>query len=111
MGITNKQEAQGNNNVVIAHVFGAPILEADSSKAVTTSASSVTLDVDRLYRIVAEFNTYFYFGLTGGDAATANNSSLLVAEVPEVFRCPAGLPELHLLGTASGTVWVSELDV
>lgn len=111
MGTTNRQEAQGNNNVVIAHVFGAPILEADSSQAVTTSASSMTLTKDLMYRLVSDVDCYFYFGLTGGDACTANNASLLVEKVPEVFRCPAGLPELHLLGTASGTVWVSELTV
>lgn len=105
------QEAMGASNVVVAHVFGGPIVSADSSQAVTTSASEVALTTNKVYRFVSDVNCYFYFGPDDGDDATADIASLLIAEVPEVFRVPKGMTKVFFLGTASGTVWVNEMGV
>ena len=111
MPTINDQQAMGVNKAVIAHVFGGPIEEADSSQAVTTTASSVALTAGKVYRLVSDVNCYFHFGAAGGSDATADTSSVLVAEVPEVFKAPQGKGTLYLLGFSSGTVWVSEMGV
>jgi len=111
MGILNREQAQGVNNSVVAHVFGAPVKSSDSSQAVTTSASSVTLTEGKVYLVTGNVAFYMYFGVTGGDAATADNAAYVPADTPQVFRVPFDLPELHLLGSESGTVWVNEMNV
>ena len=111
MATINDQQAMGNNQAVIAHVFAGPIPMTDSSNAVTTSASSVTLTAGKVYRFVSDVNTYFQFNNATDSDVTADTGSMLIAEVPEVFRCPKGRTTLSLLGTASGTVRVNEVGV
>jgi len=114
MAILNENEARSSANVV-GHVFGGPRPDADTSKAVTSGAATdVTVVEGQIYRLVADVSTYFVFQTATENAAasvTADTGSLLVAEVPEVFRAPKGCTVLSLLGTDSGTVWVCEQTV
>ena len=99
-----------DESIIIGHVFGGPLPSADSSASVTTSASSVTLVAGKVYRFVASVDTYFQFNATTDSAVTADTGSLLLERVPEVFRCPDRRTTLSLKGSASGTVWISEME-
>jgi hypothetical protein len=111
MATVTGETAMGPGQVIIGHVFGGPLVSSDSSNTVSTTASSVTLTAGKIYRLVSDVDCYFYFGAAGGSACTADIGSLLVEKVPEIFRAPDAKGTLYLLGTASGTVWVSEMGV
>jgi hypothetical protein len=114
MPILNENEARSGANVV-GHVFGGPRPETDSSKAVATgSATDVTVTEGQVYRIVSTVNVYFAFQTTVEntvDSVTADTGSLLIAEVPEIYRAPKGRTVLSLLGTEAGTVYVNRMEL